>query len=122
MNFIRQIERLQRLNHLIKNECTGTPDELAERLSLKKSQLYEILDVLKIYGAPVKYSRKLRTFYFENSWSLEINLKVNILTQNEERKIFGGAIIVFSKFSFLPIFPEGRKISLSLQANTSQGL
>jgi hypothetical protein len=63
---------------------------LAERLSLKKSQLYETLDVLKIYGAPVKYSRKLKTFYYENDWSMEINLKVKILTQNEEQKIFGG--------------------------------
>ena len=49
MNFIKQIERLQRLNHLIRNENTGTPEELAERLKMKRSQLYEIIDMLKIY-------------------------------------------------------------------------
>jgi predicted transcriptional regulator len=113
MNFIRQIERLQCLNHLIKNECTGTPDELAERLSLKKSQLYETLDVLKIYGAPVKYRRKLKTFYYENDWSMEINLKVKILTQNEEQKIYGGVIKNFFKIAFPSDFFGRKEISFA---------
>ena len=78
MNFIKQIERLQRLNYLIRNENTGKPDELAQRLHLKRSQLYETLDLLKFHGAPIKYSRKLCTFYYAENYSLEIIFQITM--------------------------------------------
>ena len=95
MNFIRQVERYQKLNKLIYQQSTGTPSELAERLNLKRSQLYEVIDLLKIQGAPIKYSRKLRTFYYSNEYNLEISLKVNVLSGNEVKRIYGGKVKIF---------------------------
>ena len=95
MNFIKQVERFQKLNKLISQQNTGTPSELAERLNLKRSQLYEVLDLLKIQGAPIKYSRKLKTFYYADDFNLEIDLKVKVLSGNEVRRIYGGKINTF---------------------------
>ncbi len=47
MKFINQVERLQTLNRLIKNERTGTPEELASCLNLGKRTLFEYIDYLK---------------------------------------------------------------------------
>ena len=58
MEFIKQIERLQLLNKLVREKRTGSPDELAERLGLSRRQLYFYLEFLKDYGIDIAYSRK----------------------------------------------------------------
>lgn len=97
MKFIKQIERLQKLNKLLTQQNTGSPDELAKRLNLKRTQLYEVMDQLKLEGAPIAYNRKLGTFYYTSNFNLEINLQVKILSGNEEKRIYGGKAINFIK-------------------------
>ena len=64
MKFIKQLERFQKLDYLIKNESTGNPTELSNNLNVSRSHLYRLLDTLKDYGASIKYSRKLNSFYY----------------------------------------------------------
>jgi predicted DNA-binding transcriptional regulator YafY len=92
MKFIKQIERLQKLNKLIRQQNTGNPDELAVKLNLKRSQLYEVIDQLKLHGAPIAYNRKLATFYYAYDFNFEITLQVKMLTGNEIKSIYGGRI------------------------------
>ncbi|MGF1636441.1 MAG: HTH domain-containing protein, partial [Cyclobacteriaceae bacterium] len=73
MNFIKQIERVQLLNRLIKEERTGSPDALAERLHLSRSQLYNLIDELKDMGVDIRYSRSKRSFYFKNNKYFQID-------------------------------------------------
>jgi biotin operon repressor len=73
MNFIHQIEKFQKLNTLIEQEKTGTPKEFAQKLKISKSKLYELMDDLKSFGVEIKYSRKVKTFYYVNSSKLDIN-------------------------------------------------
>lgn len=119
MNFIKQIERLQKLNKLLCQQCTGSPDELAERLNLKRSQLYEVLDQLKILGAPIAYSRKRSTFFYSKDFNFEIVLKVKVLTGTEVISIYGGEVINF-RYKILLSEESGRsKFNLPLQTYTS---
>lgn len=90
---LRQIERMKYIHRLIKNGCTGNPQEFASRLNISRRQLYNELDLLKIQGAPLKYSRKRNSFYYENIFELEINLSIKILNQKEIKEIYAGKSI-----------------------------
>lgn len=51
MLLFKELERIDRLHHLIRCQATGTPDELATRLHISRRQLYNILEFLRDVGA-----------------------------------------------------------------------
>ena len=65
MNFIKNINRVEKLHTLILNEKTGSPKELAESLGISRATLYILIDELGSLNMPVAYSRKHETFYYE---------------------------------------------------------
>ncbi len=98
MNFVRQIERIQRVDQFISKQSTGSPEELASKLDISRRQLFRLIEELKDYGAPIEYSRSLRTFYYlDKNFRLKINFSIQFITEKEERKINGG-----NKNIFLP--------------------
>jgi len=103
MNHIDFLEKLAILNKLISQKRTGTPEELAERLRISRSTLYEFIDALKLRGIDVKYSRSRCTFYYENDVLLDIRFSIKFLTDiddpDELKDISGGCAIsaFFSK-------------------------
>ena len=86
MDIFDRITHLNRINKLIQQEATGTPDEFAERIHLSRKQMYNILNLLTDYGAVIKYSRKNHTFYFSNDFNMEITVK--FLSDGREKVIF----------------------------------
>jgi predicted DNA-binding transcriptional regulator YafY len=68
MNFFEALERIQRLHALIKSEHTGTPSELARRLGVCRKTLYNMIDELKSYNAPIMYSKKRESFYYSKGF------------------------------------------------------
>jgi hypothetical protein len=62
--------RLVEIHLLIKQGKTGKPIEFARKFHISRSQMYNIIDMLKDYGAIVKYSRKHRTFYYNNDFKI----------------------------------------------------
>jgi len=79
MNYEEQTQRLLKIHKLIARQATGTPAEFAATIKISRAHLYNIIENLKINGAEIKYSRRLRTFYYINTFSLEINT-IKILT------------------------------------------
>ena len=67
MKFVLQIERLQYLDELIRKRSTGSPSELAEKLGIGRSQLYNLLSYLGDIGMEAKFSRKRNTFFYKHS-------------------------------------------------------
>lgn len=72
MNFIKNINRVEKLHTLILNEKTGTPKELAENLGISRATLYVLIEELNSLNMPVSYSRKYETFYYEREMRLTI--------------------------------------------------
>ena len=72
MNF----ERLYRMHKLIEMETTGTPDQFAKQLSIKRRQLYNMLDKLKHHKANIAYSRVRSTFYYKNKFDMKWEIGV----------------------------------------------
>lgn len=66
MTFIDQIRRIERLDYLIRSHSTGTPAELAKKLGLSQSQLFQIMKTIKEkMDAPVYYSRNEQSYCYE---------------------------------------------------------
>jgi predicted DNA-binding transcriptional regulator YafY len=91
-DFIRQVERVQMLNKLIASRRTGSPDELANRLGVSRSQLYLIIEYLKDMGLRISFSRKSNSFYYEKEARLSIEFSLKVMSSEEVRNIAGGKI------------------------------
>ncbi len=79
MKFIKQIEQYKKLDKLIEQACTGTPDELAVRLQISRTQLYTFLESLKFLGAPIKYNRCIQSFYYTANFKLRIDISIKAI-------------------------------------------
>ncbi len=60
------IERFKRLDAIIQNKSSGTPAELAVRLEISESTLYEFIAVMKELGAPIIYDKYAKRYGYEN--------------------------------------------------------
>ena len=97
MKFAEQIERLQYLDKLIRKQSTGTPNELADRLGISRSQLYNFIGYLNDIGMKIKFSRSRNSFYYDcYDRDLEIQFSVKIISDEKSYTIYGGTLY-FSK-------------------------
>jgi len=93
MNFIKQIERIKRVDKHIKHKTTGDPDEFSTKLGISKRQLFRIIEELKDYGAPIEYDRSLRTFYYKDEdFEMKVNFSMQFITEQDEKEIYGGFV------------------------------
>ena len=100
MQLFETIDRILRIHKLIQREATGTPDEFAKRLHLKRRQLYNILEEFRDYGAVIKYSRLRCTFYYENEFEVNVKISVTPLSEEEARIIIAGNKHIFRSVQF----------------------
>jgi hypothetical protein len=109
MNFLQNVNRIEKLHSLILQKKTGNPKKLAERLGISRASLYILIEEFNSLDLPVSYSRKLETFYYVREVKLTLSFKVELLDSPDELiKINGGS------FNFL--FPsnslDGANLSL----------
>ncbi len=71
MKLLKQLKRLKKINRLIEKETTGSPEDFAQNLGISRGHLYRLIGVLKDYGAFIKYSRKLNSFYYPQPFNFE---------------------------------------------------
>ncbi|QEM03069.1 hypothetical protein DIU31_005865 [Mucilaginibacter rubeus] len=74
------IDRINKLDKLLEQKTTGTPAELAKKLKISKSRLFCVIDDLKYMDVPIKYSRKLQTYYYQRPYKIEIILNFTDLS------------------------------------------
>jgi predicted DNA-binding transcriptional regulator YafY len=58
------LQRLIRLDHLIQYKSTGSPADCASKIGISERSLYDYLKLLRDMGAPVRFSRGRRTYYY----------------------------------------------------------
>ena len=64
------IDRLILMHKMILRESTGTREEFAEVFNIKKRQLQNQIDDLKIQGADIGYSFKRATYFYKSLFDL----------------------------------------------------
>ena len=67
------LHRLIRLDHLINHKSTGTPADCAQKIGISERSLYDYLKILKDMGAPVRFSRGRRTYYYSEGGHFHIS-------------------------------------------------
>ena len=61
--------RIERIDRLIRIKGTGNAAQLADKLGLSRTSIYEYLDLMKQLGAPIKYSSARRSYYYDEDGS-----------------------------------------------------
>jgi predicted DNA-binding transcriptional regulator YafY len=56
--------KLSRLDYFIRSKAGGSPSELAKKLEISRSQLYNYIDLFKLQGAPIAYDNRRKCFYY----------------------------------------------------------
>ena len=59
------VNRIERLDRLIRMKATGTPDQLAERLGMSKRSVINYLNLMKENGAPIKFSYSRQSYFYD---------------------------------------------------------
>ena len=78
------LHRLIRLDHLIAHKSTGTPADCANKIGISERSLYDYLKILKEMGAPVRFSRDRRTYFYTEGG----HFHVSFLTNEKEAQYF----------------------------------
>ncbi len=75
MSFFNKLELINRLHHLIKNKSTGTPKQLANRISYSERRLYRLLNEMRNYGFPIKYCIHRQSYMYEADFTFVFDFK-----------------------------------------------
>ncbi|WP_256007185.1 MULTISPECIES: helix-turn-helix domain-containing protein [Pedobacter] len=68
-------DRLDYLNELIRKRNTGSPEQLAKKLSVSERTVFEYVDILRSLGADVRYSRTRRSYYYCRDGTFDFQFK-----------------------------------------------
>ncbi len=63
------IHKLNRIDFMIRLKSTGNPALFAERIGVSETTLFEYLSLMREFGAPIRYERARRSYYYENEGS-----------------------------------------------------
>jgi len=75
MSLIKYIERLRRMDTLISMMATGTPEEFAEKLGVRRSTLFLCIQEMREMGVDVKYSFIRQTYYYADNRRIKVKLE-----------------------------------------------
>lgn len=64
MSIIRHIQRLKYIDLMVKKKSTGNLDVFSKKNRLSKRGLLNVIQDMKALGFPIKYSRKLGSYYY----------------------------------------------------------
>lgn len=69
------LQRLTRIDYLIRIKGTGTPVQLADKLGLSVRSVYEYLNLMREFGAPIKFDSYRETYYYEEEGSFLVSFQ-----------------------------------------------
>lgn len=99
MTLNRKTEIFKEFVKLLENGQTGNATQLAKRINISRSKLYELIDEVKTLGIDIKYSRKFNSFQYSNHLRLKINIPVEVISDHEYETINGGQVFIHKYFN-----------------------
>ena len=92
MALYNYLNRIRRLDSLIRQKRTGTPKELAEKLDISERWLYILMEELRIeLGCPIRYDRRERSYVYEEPGKVVIGFTKE-LEPWQKKQVSGGRI------------------------------
>lgn len=74
MAIIKYLERVDRMNSLISMQSTGTPEEFARRMGMKRSTLFLTLQEMREIGTDIRYSNSCQSYYYADDRRITIKV------------------------------------------------
>jgi len=100
MTHSKSLDNLIFLEKLIRQKRTGTPKQLARRLSVSPATIHRMVDNLRFYGIIIVYCPILRSYRYDGDKVLDFIIKTRLLTEmtkDEMMNTSGGTKIFFEK-------------------------
>jgi hypothetical protein len=67
--------------------ATGTPEEFAEKLGMRRSTLFESLQEMRELGVDIRYSFLRQTYYYADSRRIKIKLETGFSDIRDGEKV-----------------------------------
>ena len=83
MNIIRYLDRLKRMDDLIRRKATGTPEEFAVKMGLSRIALLKYIRLLKEMNAPVVFNHDRGSYCYLFPCQLKIGYESRLLDEKE---------------------------------------
>jgi len=99
MKVFEYLDRISMMHKLVSRQKTGTPEEFASQLGVSRTSLYELIDELRLRGAPIAYSKSAKTFFYRQPYDITVTCSLRPLSYNEKKENSGG-VNIFSKILF----------------------
>jgi hypothetical protein len=74
MSLLKYIERLKRMDDLIRRKATGKAEEFAGKLGISRSQLLQDVKELRELGAPIEYCPTTQSYIYTKPCSINLDL------------------------------------------------
>ena len=90
MSLCQYLNRIERLDALIRRKSTGPPKELARKLNISERWLYKLLGELREeLDCPIEYDQYVRSYVYSVKGKMVIGFQKN-LSKEEMRQTIGG--------------------------------
>ena len=73
------------MDTLISMMATGTPEEFAEKMGMKRSTLFESLQEMRAIGVDIRYSFIRQSYYYADNRRIKIRLE-NVIPEVKDSK------------------------------------
>lgn len=72
MTFLEKLQTIERVDQLIRLKATGNAIQLANRLKVSRSTVFELLKCMKAMGADIAYNDHRKSYYYKTDKELTI--------------------------------------------------
>ena len=91
MRRLVDLVKLSRLDYLIRRQATGSPEQLADKLGLSRSTLFDFISFLKQdMGAPIRYNRNRPSYIYDYVPKFHLGFEKDRLNSTELYNTIGG--------------------------------
>jgi hypothetical protein len=91
MKRLIDLVKLDRMDRLIRRHATGSPQQLAKRLEMSRSNLFELIAFLRDrMGAPIVYSKSCDSYVYEYVPNFYLGFDKERLSSAELNGAYGG--------------------------------
>lgn len=90
MSVLKYVQRLRRIDHLIKRRATGNPESFANKVGLCRSSLMDYLRELREMGAPISYCKRRESYIYREEKQLFIGFVDYQFSPQSTQQVNGG--------------------------------
>ncbi len=83
MNIIKYLDRIKKMDDLIRRKATGTPGEFANKMGLSRISLLKYIQMLKEMNAPLEYNYDRKSYCYLFPCRLKVGYEMKKLDEEE---------------------------------------